>query len=67
MEADVQIRLLEKKIKVLETNVSVEQIVSEIEKPLKTMGNELSKRGDLTGLVSEALSYVMKNIQKMKD
>jgi len=67
MEADVQIRLLEKKIKVLETNVSVERIVSEIEKPLKTMGNELSKRGDLTGLVSEALSYVMKNIQKMKD
>ena len=67
METDVYIKKLEERIKSLQTNVSVDQIVSEIEKPLKTIGNELSKDGHLTGVVREALSYVMAKIQKMKD
>lgn len=46
--------------------MNTEQIERLIEKPLLSLGKELEKKGQMTGITAEILSSVLKNIRENK-
>jgi hypothetical protein len=65
-DTDLHIKLLEDRIKSLANNIPASRVVGEIEKPILRLGDELSKRGQLNGVVSEIISFIVEKINNLK-